>query len=283
MYQFSTTNVINSNLDSNGTTAKFTGSTTALTMPRIGNFKKDNIVHVYKRAYSAGVKEVATVTVPALTAGQVARLSIDVRLEQSTNSEYASAYLHFSKPVDVEVIATGTATTDAAALKSAIEGLKDRFGTSYIKATVAGAVITITALDNNQRINSLKLYEEAASVNSIIDPQYDLKATGSVTTSGKLGFGDDEYMAKSVRMETLDNVRRDAIGADERPVLGGNYSQYTLRYKVAKSGDGIVAAGESITTHVFYVISGQVSAFETVLNADAGLDLDGDSKYTVVS
>ena len=46
MYQFTTTNIINSNLDSNGTTTKFAGSTTALTVTRVGKFLKASIVSV---------------------------------------------------------------------------------------------------------------------------------------------------------------------------------------------------------------------------------------------
>ena len=171
MYQFTTTNIINSNLDSNGTTTRFTGSTTALNVTRVGKFLKSGIVSVWKRAYTVGVKEVASVVVPTITAGQVARLELDIRLEQSTNSEYANVALYFQKPVVVEVIATGVVDTDGAALVAALNTLKDRFGYAYITATYTAGTdtIAVTAKDNNQRFESVKIYEENSTENSIID------------------------------------------------------------------------------------------------------------------
>jgi len=136
MYQFTTTNIINSSLDSNGTTAKYAGTTTSLSVSRVGKFLKDNILSITKRAYYAGVKEIAKVQIPTITSGLVARLTVDVRLSQETNSEYANIALAFKKPVAVEVLATGTAATDAAALVAQINGLKDRFGHSYLVAAV---------------------------------------------------------------------------------------------------------------------------------------------------
>ena len=60
MYQFTTTTVINSNLDSNGVTPKFAGSATGFNVTRVNFFKKDNIESIFKTPYAAGVKEVAT-------------------------------------------------------------------------------------------------------------------------------------------------------------------------------------------------------------------------------
>lgn len=286
MYQFTTTTIINSNLDSNGTTPKFAGSTTAFNVTRVGKFLKDNIVSVHKRAYEAGVKEVATIVVPATTAGKVIRLEVDVRLSQATDSEYANSYLYFKKPVTVEVIATGVVDTDGAALVAQIKDLKDRFGVSYITATYTAGTdtITLTATDDSQRFYSIKLTQEAASYNTLIQPEYDvLQAVFTVTVPGKVGFGNESYMIKSIMIPTQENTRFFGLNAEERPALGGNYSQYTLRYKVAKTDDGIVAAGNSITTHVFYVKSDLVAAFEDALNADLGLNLDAAGKYTVVA
>jgi len=262
MYQFTTTNIINSALDSNGVTAKYSGTTTVLNIPRVGNFKKDNIVSVYKRAYSVGIKEVATVTVPTIAAGKVAQLLVNIKLEQSANAEYGNVQIYFQKPVIVEVIATGNFTTDATNLVKQLNSLKDRFGSSYITATSSGATITLTAKDNNQRLNAVKVSEEDTSVNTIIDPQYKSVATGTVTVAGKLGFGDDEYMLKSIRIPTIENNMPYGIAADERPVLGGNYTQYTLRYSIDKQSDGILSGFKSVTTHVFYVLSSLVTAFE---------------------
>lgn len=269
MYQFTTTTILNSALDSNGSTAKYAGTAAGLNVTRVGYFKTANIVSIYKKAYTVGVKEIAHITIPTITLGLVARLVIDVRLSQQTDSEYANTYLYFKKPVVVEVLSTGTDTTTATALVAQINGLKDRYGFSYVTAATAGADIHITATNNNQRIYSIQILKEAGSTgNSIIEPAYEdvSGTTFHVATAGKLGFGDDEYMVKSIMLPTYENSRYFGTNKEERPILGANYSQYTLRYQVTKTGnDGIESGGTSVTTHVFYVPSANVLGFEAAI------------------
>lgn len=287
MYQFTTNTILNSSLDSSGI-AKFAGAATYLDVKRVNKFLNSNILSITKRPYAAGVKEVAKVTIPTVTAGTVIRLTVDVRLSQQTNSEYANTYLYFKKPVTVEVLATGTAATDATALAAQINGLKDRFGVSYITAAkVNTADVQVTATDNNQRIFSMLVEKEKASTNSLVQPEYENITAGtfSVTTAGKLGFGDDDWMIKSVWVPTLENTRYWAINKEEKPVIGGNYTQYTIRYSVEKDHDDGVSTslGKSITTHVFWVKSDVVSAWETELDKltnkpyDIGLTVGDDT------
>lgn len=283
MYQFTETTVINSLTDSSGL-AKFAASTdnSTLLARRIGNFKIANIDFagtVYKAPYVAGVKEIAQVTVPVVTAGLVIRLAIDIRLSQQTESEYANAYLYFKKPIVVEVIATGTAATDAAALIAQINYIKTEFGWQFIVASSGGgAVIVLTAINNNQRFWSVQVLQEQTNVtypNSMIDPQYTdvTGGTFSVTTHGNVGFGDDEYMIRSIMLPTYENTRYFGTNKEERPIIGGNYSQYTFGYTIEKSGDpGIVSGAKSKTTQVFYVLSTLVSTFEPILTG-LGLSL----------
>lgn len=283
MFQYTTTTVINSALDSNGVTPKYSGDANAFKVTRVGTFKKDNIKSVYERAYSAPIKEVATITVPSVTAGKVIRLEVDVRLSQNTYSEYANSYLYFKKPVVVEVIATADEAANAAALAKQVAGLQDRFGESYIKATNAGAVITLAAKNQYQRFHNAEISEEVLSPNSLVQPEYKVVSTDFVVTvPGKVGFGDDAYMIASIMVPTTENTRVFGINQEERPILGGNYSQFTLRYDIPKdSNDGIWTGARSITTHVFYVKSDLVNAFkaeiaktfpdvETVTDSPAG-------------
>lgn len=277
MYQFTTTTIINSALDSNGTSNKFSGANGVFKVARVGSFKKDNILYVAKNPYKAGVKEVAKVTVPTIAAGLVARVEIDVELSQQTGSDYASTYLNFHKPVYVEVLATGTAATDATALKDAINKLRDRFGFSYVTATTNSAGLIITATNTYQRIKSIKIFKEAGYTNnSIIEPKYEDVSAGTfdVTTAGVSGFGTDDWMTRNIMIQTTENTRYFGLNKDERPIIGGNYTQYTLEYSIEKDGStGIVGGQKSITTHVFYVLSSLVSAFEAAL-AGAGIAPD---------
>lgn len=269
MFQFTTTTIINSNLDSNGVTAKFAATSTKLDVTRVGSFKKANTVSIYKRAYQAGVKEIAQITMPSATEGDVIRLEIWLKLSQQTNSEFANTYLEFQKPVVVEVLYATSAIVTATALVTELNKLRDRFGYTYVTATNAGgssATITLTVKDDNQRFKSVIISNQDLTPNSIIQPEYTTLATGSVTTPGKLGFGDDNWMVRSITLPTAENTRYFGINKEERPIIGGNYSQYTLRYSIDKDGtDGIVGNGKSVTTHVFYVLSTLVSAFESAL------------------
>ena len=79
-------------------------------------------------------------------------------------------------------------------------------------------------------------------------------------------------MIKSVMIPTYENTRFFGTNKEERPVIGGNYSQYTIRYSVDKHiDDGISSGGKSITTHVFWVKSDLVEAFDEALITDATL------------
>lgn len=276
MYQFTTTNVINSAKDSNTAIDKYAGANGVFNVARVGSFKKDNVVSIYKKAYNAATLEVARVQIPSVTAGKVYRLTVDVRLINSANSEYASTYIYFKKPVVVEVLGKSTAALTAAALVAEIKGLKDRYGVSYITAAVVNTdYVQVTCTESAQRIKSMIVEEETASTSTLILPQYtDLSGTTfSVTTAGVQGFGDDEWMVRNIVLPTAENVRYYGINKDGRPIIGGNYSQYTLRYSIEKTwNDGIVAGGTSVTTHVFYVLESLIPSFEAAIIA-AGLSI----------
>ena len=272
MYQFTTTNIINSSLDSNGTTLKFVGDAQTFKVARVNTFKAMYIISAVKRPYYAEKLEIAQVTVPVIAAGLVARLDVDVRLSQQTDSEYANTYLYFKKPVVVEVIATGTAADDATALANELNSLRDRYGFAYITATTSGADIILTATNANQRFFNAKILKEqvAPYVNTIIEPLYtDVTAgTFAVTDSGRVGFGDDDWMARRIMLPTAENVRYFGISKDERPVLGGMYTQFTIKYMVEKDHtEGVWQANSmSVTTHVFYVLDSLVASFEDQLD-----------------
>jgi hypothetical protein len=167
MYQFTTTNVINSQyvkdyegndlLDSAAAQIPaFAGTAAGLSVPKIGNFKVANIVSIYKRPYAPGVKEVAKIQVPAITAGLVVRLDTVIKLEQSTNSEYTNYTLDFQKPITVEVLALASAALTAAAIVAQLNGLKNRFGYKYFTAAVIDTdYIQITCNQVEQRVKSL--------------------------------------------------------------------------------------------------------------------------------
>lgn len=277
MYQFTTTNVINSPwaLDYNGNRLvdaagadipKFKGNATSFWVAKVGDFKATSIVSATKRAFTAGRKEVAQLIVPTYTANNTVRLVVNLKLSGTTNSEYVNYSMDFLKPVIVEVLSTGNSTTDATALVKQLNALKNRFGHSYVKAVSAGALIVLTATEDTQKFESVTLGEVLPNLNSITTYDYVITAKGIVTIPGLMGFGDDAWMLRTVFVPTAENVRYFGISRNERPIIGGQYTEYVIRYSIEKDGtDGIVAGGKSITTHVFYVLNTVQAAFEVAL------------------
>lgn len=279
MFQFTTTTIINGVnavdvegkplLNSAGApVARFSGDAKAFQVIGTGTFKKDGIASVYKRAYTAGVKEVATITLPATTAGKLLRLTVDVKLSGKTQSDYTNFYMESRQPLTVDIISTGTAAGDATEFARVLNGIKTEFGRSLFTAKANGTALELNARDDHQRFKLVKLEEVGDVPFTTINIPITQVALGTIKTKGVVGFGDDSWMLRTTILPTYENTRHFGTLRDERPVLGANYSQFTMKYMV-KSGDDCVWDGDkkSVTTHVFWVAASQVAAFEAALKA----------------
>lgn len=289
MFLYTTTTIINAAnavdvqgnalLDHAGAPVKrYAGTAKEFKVIGTGTFKASDIRSVYKRAYAAGVKEVATITVPGATSGDLLRLTVEVKLDGSVQSDYANFTYDFKQPLTVDILSSGTANTDAAELAKVLNKIKTEYGRSLFVASASGAVVTLTARTNDQRFKSVTLEKVGAVPLNTLNIPITSLATGTVTVKGKTGFGDDAWMLKSVMLPTYENTRHFGIIKDERPILGGNYSQYTLKL-VTKAGEEGVFMGDdkSVTNHVFWVADSQVDDFETAVKAAfADLEVVGD-------
>jgi len=279
MYQFTTTTIINNNVDLSTGLTKISATSDKFQVLRTGTFKTINIESLYKNSYKAGTLEIATITVPTVVTGDAYRLELNIKLTgRSHDAEYANFALAFQKPFTYEIIASAvTASVAATDFAAAITAEQTRYGKKYFTVVANGADLVFTAVDKYQRFDFAKISHEYASTNTMVAPAYALVATGSVTTAGVEPFGDYVWMVSNISIPTLDKTRFFATLQDERPTIDGHYNQYTLKYKVEKDGgDGIVASGYSITNHVFYVESAVVSAFETaIVGASIPMDTVG--------
>ena len=105
MYQFTTETIINSNLDSAGLTAKFSGATGLFNVTRVNRFKTANVLDtkVYKRAYLAPIKAETTAAIPSVSTGDQLRLHVEITLSHNAEAEYARlSNVHMGKPIYVE-------------------------------------------------------------------------------------------------------------------------------------------------------------------------------------
>lgn len=294
MFQFTTTNVINSNKDlTTGkdlwTTKDAAGSKPAcLSIKRVGNFKSSNVLAIYKA--TAFDPELAKVTMNLAsgvngTEGDLFRLHIYVGLSQaSQNSRYANDLQWKGKPFSVDFVWADNAANTATKLVKTINKYEMMvYGSKLLNVTSNSSYITIEATDEYQRfrfVNIEKLdrvayhgmgeYQVVKSLDDIDPKTTNAQVTNSAEGYfvGKEGFGTYSFLLHNLRIPTHDRTRYLALNQDETPIIGAKYNQYTIYYCTNRGVLGTNAVGDIVksrTTHVFYVKSDLASTFETAL------------------
>lgn len=288
MFQFTTTNVINSDKDLTTGKPLYEVKSDTLIVKRVANFKKENIAAIYKAA--AVDPENAKVTIDltgvSATTGDVLRLSIYVGLSQaSQDSRYSNDMIYKGKPFSVDFVWQDTAANSA---KKLVETIKKYsllvYGEKLLTASNSGAFVTIEATNEYQRFKRVDLEKFEKAPNeypysgkyTVIKSLSDLASktsselTGSVEGffAGKEGFGTYSFLLHNLRLPTSARTQAFGINQDETPIVGAKYNQYTIHYCSNRGVLGLNAVGDtvkSVTTHVFYVKSDLASAFETLL------------------
>ena len=288
MFQFTTTNVINSDKDLTTGKALYEVKNDTLVVKRVANFKKENIAAIYKAV--AVDPENAKVTIDltgvSATAGDVLRLSIYVGLSQaSQDSRYSNDMIYKGKPFSVDFVWQDTAANSA---KKLVETIKKYsllvYGEKLLTASNSGAFITIEATNEYQRFKRVDLekfektpdeypysgkYTVIKSLSNLASKtSTQLNGTTEGFFAGKEGFGTYSFLLHNLRLPTSARTRAFGINQDETPIVGAKYNQYTIHYCANRGVLGLNAVGDtvkSVTTHVFYVKSDLASAFEALL------------------
>lgn len=289
MFQFTTTNVINSDKDLTTGKALYEVKNDTLVVKRVANFKKENIAAIYKAV--AVDPENAKVTIDltgvSATAGDVLRLSIYVGLSQaSQDSRYSNDMIYKGKPFSVDFVWQDTAANSA---KKLVETIKKYsllvYGEKLLTASNSGAFITIEATNEYQRFKRVDLekfektpdeypyngkYTVIKSLSNLASKTSDELKNGTTEGffSGKEGFGTYSFLLHNLRLPTSARTRAFGINQDETPIVGAKYNQYTIHYCANRGVLGLNAVGDtvkSVTTHVFYVKSDLAVAFEALL------------------
>lgn len=293
MFQFTTTNVINSNKDY--TTGKPLWSAqdaagdkpASLNVKRVNNFISTNVEAIYKA--TAQDAEFAKVTLDLSEVngveGEVFRLHIYVGLSQASQSSlYANDLQWKGKPLSVDFVWGESATDTATKLIKTINKYEMMvYNKKLLNVSCSGNYITIEATDEYQRFKFLNIEKfdneayhgmgEYTVVRSLED--LDKKDTNAEVTSaaegyftGKEGFGTYSFLLHNIRIPTHDRTRYLALNQDETPVIGAKYNQYTIHYCTNRGILGSNAVGDIVksrTTHVFYVRQDLATDFETAL------------------
>lgn len=293
MFQFTTTNVINSNVDLSTGKPLWSAQDKTATAPasfhvkRVNNFKSDNVVAVYKAEASDAELAKVTLDLSQLNGknGESYRLVIYVGLSQaSQDSRYSNDMIYKGKPFAVDFVWKNSAEKVAENLDKTIKKYDVLvYGEKQLNVSHSGTFITIEATTEYQRFKKVNLEKFDASAHfgmgeyTVVRSLEDLtkkESNAEVTAAeegyfvGKEGFGTYPFLLHNLRLPTSARTTAFGINQDETPVVGAKYNQYTIHYCADRGPLGLNAVGDtvkSVTTHVFYVKSDLAAEFEAAL------------------
>lgn len=293
MFQFTTTNVINSNKDYTTGKPLWSAQEAALDKPaflnikRVSKFLKSNVVSIYKA--EANDPEMAKVTLDLSQIsgkdGESYRLSVYIGLTQaSQESRYANDLILKGKPFTVDFVWKTSAAEVAKNLVKIINKYAVMvYGEKLLNVSCDDTYLTIEAVNEYQRFRKVNIekfdkdayfgrgeYNAVRTLENLTEQSSNAALTGTVEGYfvGKEGFGTYSYLLHNLRIPTPMRTRAFGVNLDENPIIGAKYNQYTIHYCTDRGVLGTNAVGDtvkSVTTHVFYVNKSVASEFETDL------------------
>lgn len=293
MFQFTTTNVINSNKDFTTGKALWSaqaakdGKPASFHVKRVNNFLAPNVKAIYKAV--ATDPELAKVTIDLSQIngkkGEQYRLSLYIGLTQaSQESTYANDMIYKGKPFAIDFVFAASAADTVKNLVKTINKYEVLvYGHKLLNVTYSTTFLTIEATNEYQRFKKVNLekfiegvdyrmdkYEVVRSLDDLTEATSNATLTGTAEGYfvGKEGFGTYPFLLHNLRIPTDMRTRAFGVNQDETPVVGAKYNQYTIHYCVNRGILGTNAVGDvvnSLTTHVFYVKSDLATEFETAL------------------
>ena len=292
MFQFTTTNVINSNKDYTTGKPLWSVQEAALDKPaslnvkRVNKFLGPNVVSIYKA--EANDPEMAKVTLDLSQIngkdGESYRLSVYIGLTQaSQDSRYANDLILKGKPFTVDFVWKTSAANVAENLVKIIDKYAVMvYGEKLLNVSYSGTYLTIEAVNEYQRFRKVNIekfdkdaYFGRGEYNVVrtledLSEKTSAQLTGTVEGYfvGKEGFGTYSYLLHNLRIPTAMRTRAFGVNLDENPIIGAKYNQYTIHYCTNRGVLGTNAVGDtvkSVTTHVFYVNQNVATDFEAAL------------------
>lgn len=296
MFQFTTTNVINSKLDfttgkSLWTTQEATDDLSAsLNVKRVNKFYKDNVLAIYKA--EAEEAELAKLTLDFSevdgTEGDQYRLAMYIGLTQaSQDSRYSNDLTHKGKPFSIDFVWLDSTVNTVKALVNVIKKYELLvYGEKLLNISYSGTYLTIEATTEYQRFIKVSVdkfdetkyhgmgeYTTVYSLKDVADENTvtsneEVTSTAAAYFAGKEGFGTYSYLLHNLRLPTTARTDIFAPNNDEAPIIGALYNQYTIHYCVDRGILGMNAVGDKVqskTTHVFYVNQEISDDFESAL------------------
>ena len=211
---------------------------------------------------------------------KVARLYLYIGLDGSEESIYANDWYRKGMPLSVSF-----AVAEPAVMAKAIEDTVKRFNVftkvkKVLEVKANDGTLNIKGTHEHQRLQKIQvlvdagLGEEVALVDFELNHKED--AAVSLVKAGVNGFGTYSQLLKDLRLPTAVHNHWLSVQKDEMPIVGAIYTQYIISYYAPSTANpSFTAVGNrsmSETTHVFWVKSDLVDAWEAVI---AAIDPDG--------
>lgn len=272
MFQYTNTIVLNSLTDEASGLEKVQASEGLLKVLRVNDFKKDNIVAVYKQEAEQAVNgSVTFATLP--NEDGLYRINLYVRLSGSQNSYYSNDMVFKGRPFVYEFKGKTTAEN----LVAIIKNINQLYGDKFLKVEVSGSGVKFTG--DNYALFTIAKIEKFVQDNSVFPSinggTWEEVSEGTLTKCVN-GFGTYDQILKDLRLPTMEARRWEAVNKEELPIPGTLYNQYTIDYCVDRGILGTDAVGDvvkSLTHHVFFVPQALASTFEGKLTTAGITDL----------
>lgn len=307
MFQFTTTNVLNSPWFGNYTADSYNEedkhslivvNDNILQVKGVGDFVADNITHVYKaEGYEAqkasleiefeGINEEPLFKDDELSKNDIFRLNVYIGLSQGSNDAmYANDTYFKGKSFMIEFRYEGDWEKTLKKLDKTIK----RYQLNYddekmVDVEIEGTTLTLTAVNEYQRFKRFAVEKlDNRAYNGIGDwVEVDDAENYITVTEGLEGFGTYNWILHNLRIPTAARNDIFSTNAEEAPIMGAIYDQYTIHYCKHRGSLGLNAVGDqtvSHTTHVFYALKQKDCATDvsTILESAIG-KVCGDAEF----
>lgn len=249
-----------------------------LSVKRCGNYDMDKIVDKKIHKTEGEVGSLASITIdPAkfTTDGTVdyRQFAIFVKSPTQSFAEFAmSDWKEFGKPILIE-----SAAQDADKLVEAFK-LAEPLESFFSVEKSESNKVKITFKESWMAVDKVEIFEHIIASDKMV---YISDTADLVTISpNKVEFATARWLTENLRLPSLPNVRYTHLYADESPIYGKLYTQYAFEYLVERTApggmSGVGQKVDSITTHVFYVLSEKATEFEGKIGDKVTFEEDKD-------
>lgn len=253
MFNFTTTHVVN-----DASFAKKVNNDKTARLVRGLDLNLDGILAVYKTPAEEGTPaELKLDALDALDAGE--RYKIELRPIDPANSTFANALVDKNKIIYVE----GPIAINDDGVPAICEAAKKFQLFLYGEELLVPDADPATKVVAAPGVDIVKVEKEVlnSTSGSVVKPEFwevDSDFTDDAVTPGKNEFGTYNWLIHNLRLPTGANMAWMNPNAEEMPIPGKKYTQYTIHYEQNRGILGMNAVGElsrSHTVHVFYVLA----------------------------